>query len=341
MHVASPRSTSPTSEQVWPPTAAIGAYQRHLVAERSLAAPTVAAYLGDVRSLLEHLDRYGGRSLDALTLPVVRSWLARQRSSGAARASIARHAAAARSFCRWCVRTGRLTADPTVRLLVPRVAKRLPHVQRADQTARMLDDQVSRAKVAGEVLATPGETAGDRRGAALELRDRAILEVLYATAIRVSELTSLDLLALDESRRVMRVWGKGGKERSVPYGNPAAIALQQWISIARPVLAAARAQSSPMLGHDSALFLGARGGRIDPRAVRELVHRATSASPGSPELAPHGLRHSAATHLLEGGADLRSVQELLGHASIATTQIYTHVSAERLAAVYRQAHPRA
>ena len=173
----------------------------------------------------------------------------------------------------------------------------------------------------------------DPADAAMALRDQAMLELLYAAALRVSELTGLDMDSLDSTRRVVRVWGKGGKERVVPYGAPAAAAIDAWLTGGRPALRGAES--------GAALFLGRRGRRIDPRTVRTVVHRRTAAVPGAPELAPHGLRHSAATHLLEGGADLRTVQEMLGHASLATTQIYTHVSAERLQAVYRQAHPRA
>jgi tyrosine recombinase xerC len=166
---------------------------------------------------------------------------------------------------------------------------------------------------------------------AIALRDAALLEVLYATGVRVSELCGLDIADLDRSRRTLRVLGKGDKERTVPYGSPASQALENWLAVRdRIALAAA----------GGALFVGVRGRRLDPRAVRDVVHRAAALA-GVPDLGPHGLRHSAATHVLNGGADLRSVQELLGHSSLATTQRYTHVSAERLRAVYAQAFPRA
>jgi integrase/recombinase XerC len=168
---------------------------------------------------------------------------------------------------------------------------------------------------------------------AVARRDRLILELLYATAIRVSELVGLDLGDVDRPRRVVRVLGKGSKQRTVPYGRAAERALEDWLNLGRPELA------GPASG--SALLLGARGGRIDPRAVRTVVHRAVASVPGAPDIGPHGLRHSAATHLLDGGADLRTVQELLGHASLATTQLYTHISVERLRQAYTQAHPRA
>lgn len=160
-----------------------------------------------------------------------------------------------------------------------------------------------------------------------------MLELLYATGIRVGELCGLDVDDLDHERRVVRVLGKGRKERTVPYGAPAARALDAWLHRGRAALA--RSGSGP------ALFLGARGGRLDQRAVRSLVHARLADVPGAPDLGPHGLRHTAATHLLEGGADLRSVQELLGHASLATTQIYTHVTTDRLRQAFKQAHPRA
>ena len=170
-------------------------------------------------------------------------------------------------------------------------------------------------------------------GSPQDLRDRLVLELLYATGVRVGELCGLDVDDVDDGRRVLRVLGKGARERTVPFGQPAAQALTAWLGQGRPQWATAR--SGP------ALLLGRRGGRLDPRAARSLVHRRLADVPGAPDLGPHGLRHSAATHLLEGGADLRSVQELLGHASLATTQLYTHVSVERLRSSYAQAHPRA
>ncbi len=308
-------------------------YRRHLTAERGLAEHTVTAYAGDVASLLDHLQRYGGRGLDALTLPVLRSWLARLRSSGAARSSLARRAAAARSFTAWCVRTARLDSDPAARLAVPRAQRHLPQVLRADQAVAMLDPSPPGVRPVGSEASPDARDAADPADVAMVLRDQAMLELLYAAALRVSELTALDVADVDHSRRVLRVLGKGAKERTVPYGIPAAAALQRWLQTGRPALGTP--ESGP------AMFLGRRGKRIDPRAVRTVVHRRTAGVDGAPDLAPHGLRHSAATHLLEGGADLRTVQEMLGHASLATTQIYTHVSAERLRAVYRQAHPRA
>lgn len=295
----------------------IESFARHLADERALADHTVRAYRSDITSLLDHLQRYGGRDLDALTLPVVRSWLARLRSAGGARTSTARRIASARTFARWCVRTGRIEVDPTLRLMAPRRSRTLPEVLRPDQVVAVMGARES------------GESAKQREE--LHYRDLAMVELLYGAALRVSELAALDLESIDPGRQVVRVWGKGSKERVVPYGNPAAAAVDRYLADSRPILSR---PESPR-----ALFLGARGGRIDPRVIRRVVHH--QALQAGTDIAPHGLRHSAATHLLEGGADLRSVQEMLGHSSLATTQIYTHVSAERLQAVYRQAHPRA
>lgn len=292
-------------------------FAQYLSAERGRSPHTVAAYRGDVTSLLEHANRRGRASPDEIELDDLRSWLARLRSSGMASATIARRASSARVFTAWAHRTGRLPTDVGARLSVPRVARPLPHLLTPEQAADVLDSLA-------------GDAAEDDP---IALRDRAVVELLYATGIRVSELCGLDLGDLDESRRAVRVLGKGGKERVVPYGGPAEAAVRAWRDTGRVQLSTAES--------GAALFLGARGRRLDPRVARRLVHAAVSREPRAPDLAPHGLRHSAATHLLEGGADLRSVQELLGHASVATTQRYTHVSIERLRLAYQQAHPRA
>jgi len=288
-----------------------------LVSERDLSAHSVRAYVADVRSLLEHLTRLGHDDLATVDITALRSWLAKQRSLGKARTTIARRATAARVFTAWAQRAGHAPADPGALLASPSARRPLPGVLGRPAATALLD--------------TAGVAADD--GAPVGLRDLAILELLYATGIRVGELCGLDIDDLDQSRRVVRVFGKGRKERTVPYGVPASQAVDDWLRDGRPALV--RAGSGP------ALFLGARGGRIDQRAVRRMVHARLADLPDAPDLSPHGLRHTAATHLLEGGADLRSVQELLGHASLATTQIYTHVSSERLRAAYQQAHPRA
>jgi integrase/recombinase XerC len=222
-----------------------------------------------------------------------------------------------RVFTAWLARTGRIPVDVGVSLRSPKAHQALPAVLRQDE-ARDLIDAATR-------LADDGSPLG--------LRDVAMLELLYATGVRVGELVGLDVDDVDRARNVVRVFGKGRKERTVPFGNPAAAALDAWVERGRPRLA--------VPGAGAALFLGTRGRRIDQRAVRTLVHRRIAEVEGAPDIGPHGLRHTAATHLLEGGADLRSVQELLGHASLATTQLYTHVSTDRLRQAYRQAHPRA
>ena len=210
-----------------------------------------------------------------------------------------------------------MAADPATRLQLPKARRTLPSVLRQDQA---LD-------------AMAAANSGAQQGDPLALRDRLIVEMLYATGIRVSELCGLDVDDVDTTRRLLRVLGKGNRQRTVPFGEPAEHALRSWLGDGRPALATAA--SGP------ALLLGARGGRLDPRQVRTVVHQSVGAVDGAPDIGPHGLRHSAATHLLEGGADLRIVQELLGHSTLATTQLYTHVTVARLRAVHDQAHPRA
>ena len=299
--------------------AALEAFRRHLAAERGLSGHTVRAYLGDVRSLLEHAAQAGVTSPDGLDIAVLRGWLAGQHASGRARATLARRAASARTFTAFGHARGWLAADPGPLLGTPKLRRKLPEVIRQDQMAA--------------VLGALEGVEPDPRDQALIMRDTAIMELLYATGIRVSELCGLDLGDLDHGRRTVRVLGKGGKERTVPVGLPAERATARWARDGRPALV------TP--GSAAALFLGARGRRLDPRTARRVVHARLAGVPAVPDTGPHGLRHAAATHLLEGGADLRSVQEILGHASLATTQIYTHVSVERLTTAFRQAHPRA
>jgi integrase/recombinase XerC len=297
--------------------AAVDAFAAHLAAERNRSEHTVRAYVVDVVSLLDHAVRMGAADPAGVDLVVLRSWLARMRTAGAARTTLARRAAAARTFTAWAHRSGLSPADAGQRLASPKPHRDLPSVLRADQA---------------EALLKPPSTPGDPTEVAAGLRNIAVLELLYAAGLRVAELCGLDLDDVDRSRRVLRVFGKGAKERSVPYGVPAERALDAWLRAGRPVLAGPASRR--------ALLLGAKGGRLNPTVVRRIV-AATAAAAGLPHTTPHGLRHAAATHLLEGGADLRSVQELLGHASLSSTQIYTHVSIDRLRQAYRQAHPRA
>ncbi|MHC9297301.1 tyrosine recombinase XerC [Mycobacterium sp. LTG2003] len=288
-------------------------FDEYLALQRGRSEHTRRAYLGDLRSLFEYTN--GG--LETLTLPRLRSWLAAQAAAGAARTTLARRTSAVKTFCAWAVRRGLLAADPAVRLQTPKARRTLPSVLRRDQA----------------VDAMEAINAAAQQGDPLALRDRLIVEMLYATGIRVSELCGLDVDDIDTSRRVLRVLGKGNKQRTVPFGEPAYRALASWLSDGRPALATAES--------GAALLLGARGRRLDPRQARTVVHQTVSAVDGAPDIGPHGLRHSAATHLLEGGADLRIVQELLGHTTLATTQLYTHVTVARLRAVHDQAHPRA
>jgi integrase/recombinase XerC len=307
---------------------ALADFSRHLAAERSLSSHTVRAYQGDILSLLDFAAQQGIADPGELDLTTLRGWLATQYASGAARTTIARRGAAARAFTAYAHRQGWLATDPGPRLASPKAHRALPQVLRKDEINRALTDTEQKASQ-GQGAAQDAAPA-DPIAAALAIRDAAVLELLYATAIRVSELCGLDIDGLDTGRRTVRVLGKGSKERVVPVGIPAMRAVARWQERGRPVLASDRS--------GAALFLGARGGRLDPRAARRIVHAQLD---GVKAAGPHAIRHTAATHLLEGGADLRSVQEFLGHATPATTQIYTHVSAERLKATYRQAHPRA
>lgn len=296
----------------------LGGFEAHLTHERGRSQNTVRAYLSDIESLFLSLgagaEADGASALAELDLAALRAWLAAQGARGAAHSTLARHAAAARTFCGWARREQLLSLDPSSRLRAPKREGRLPEVLRSGQMERVL---------------TTAETA---EGPAAE-RDSAALELLYATGIRVGELVGLDLGSVDLGRRTLRVLGKGNKERTVPFGVPAAHAVEAWLSTGRPRL---RTEES-----GAALFLGLRGRRWDQRQARSTVDAALRALGDTSARGPHALRHTAATHLLDGGADLRSVQELLGHTSLATTQLYTHVSVERLREGYKQAHPRA
>jgi len=322
--MAEPAQHRAAGQLAEPLSHALDAFGRHLAAERNTSPHTVRAYLGDVRALLEYATGAGVTSPDGLTITVLRGWLAAQHRAGLARTTLARRAAAARTFTAFAHARGLLAADPGPLLGTPRIHRRLPEVARPDQLATALGTSAPDPAAGGDL---------DPREHATALRDTAIMELLYATGIRVSELCGLDAGDLDHGRRTVRVLGKGGKERTVPVGLPAERAVQRWAQAGRPVLA------TPASGH--ALFLGARGGRLGPRTARRVVHGRLAAVPAVPDTGPHGLRHAAATHLLEGGADLRSVQEILGHASLASTQIYTRVSVARLHSAFNQAHPRA
>jgi integrase/recombinase XerC len=296
--------------------AALDDFTTYLEVERGTSEHTVRAYVGDVGHLLRHAAAEGAESLDAVALSTLRSWLTELSERGLARTTLARRGAAARAFFDWARTTGRVPVDPAARLASPRVARTLPTVLAVDAAARLLD--VAR-------------TAADD-GAPARLREWAAAELLYGAGVRVGELAGVDVDDVDLGERTVRVLGKGDKERVVPFGVPAARAVRRWLDVGRPALVTARS--------GAALLVGDRGGRWGPRQVREAVHRLAAAA-GVDDVAPHDLRHSAATHLLAGGSDLRSVQEILGHSSLATTQRYTHVTAERLRSSFEQAFPRA
>ena len=296
----------------------IAAFTRHLEVERSLSVHTIRAYLGDLESLLTHLEAIGVTDVSQLELIHLRSWLANQQFKGGARTTLSRRAVSVRLFTKWAVKNKYLPKDVSATLATPKGHRTLPEV---------LD--IADAKTAMDSLAT----RASEEETPISLRDVAMVELLYATGARVAELCGLDTSDIDYDRQTIRVLGKGNKERSIPLGNPAMKALNVWLKEGRDLI---KNSSS-----GSAVFLGARGKRIDQRTVRTVVYSALQAIEGIERMGPHALRHSAATHLLEGGADLRTVQEILGHASLATTQIYTHVSTERLQKAFKQAHPRA
>jgi integrase/recombinase XerC len=294
------------------------AFERYLEAERNLSAHTIRAYLGDLNSFFDHLERLDVSDFATLELAHIRSWLANQQVKGGARTTLSRRATSIRLFTKWATKKGYLIKDVGATLATPKGARTLPDVLTVADASLAMDAMAARV----------GEEDGP-----ISKRDAAMLEILYASGARVSELCGLDLEDIDYARSTIRVLGKGNKERTIPIGNPAMRALETWLKNGRDSLAGAKSER--------AVFLGARGKRIDQRTVRTMVYHALAALEGVEKMGPHALRHSAATHLLEGGADLRTVQEILGHASLATTQIYTHVSTERLQKAFKQAHPRA
>lgn len=324
--------------------AAIEAFARHLTVDRGFSEHTVRAYRGDLTDLAGFVEQRGiaasGAAVSAadgaadgdagtepelapidvreLDLETLRDWLWQGSNAGLANSSLSRHSAAVRGFTRWLVATGQVSADAAARLKAPRPEQHLPRVLTRGQMTGIFGGLAARSE------------SGDPAA----LRDQAIVELLYASAMRVSELTGLRVGDIDRTRLTARVLGKGGKERVVPFGVPAAHALDRYLADARPAL---RGESSDT----GTLFLNSRGAAMNTRSVYELVAGLLHELPGSGPAGPHALRHTAATHLLDGGADLRAVQEILGHASLSTTQIYTHVSAERLKQSYAAAHPRA
>ena len=295
----------------------LASYREHLRLDRNLSENSIRACIADLESLLEHINKLGVTEFKDLTIDHLRSWLANLQTRGAARSSLSRRTVSIKAFTYWGAKNGWLSRDIGKQLQSPKPQRRLPDILDIEGAITTLDSLAVRVS---------------EEGSSAAMRDRAIVETLYASGIRVSELSGLNLSDIDFSRNTLRVLGKGNKERTVPIGIPAAKALTEW-------LAARKSMVNEKSG--DAVFVGARGKRIDQRTVREIVYVALEALGGKVKMGPHGLRHSAATHLLEGGADLRTVQEILGHSSLATTQIYTHVSQDRLKQAYEQAHPRA
>ncbi|MBG6083491.1 tyrosine recombinase XerC [Zhihengliuella flava] len=323
--------SSAASQPWWKST--VEEFVRHESLEKGRSENTVRAYRQDVESMFLCVDRQGARALSDVGLEHLRQWLGQQHEEGLASSTLARRAAAVRTFFAWCQRRGHLNQNASVRLQSPRTVRKLPGVLQRQQVERLLSASE------GSPTAPEDPQAGGM-ATARRLRDRAMLEVLYATGLRVSELVGLDVADVNRERQCLLVTGKGNKERIVPLGRPALKALDSWLTCGRSVIVETALERGRRPDH-RAIFLGTRGGRIDQRQVRSIVAEALRALGDTSASGPHALRHTAATHLLDGGADLRAVQEFLGHASLQTTQLYTHVSIERLRHNYQQAHPRA
>ena len=298
----------------------IDAWGVYLRANLAVSEHTLRAYVSDLRAFIVYcqVDEFSTENIrSVVTLRAIRAWLASLVQQGKSRSTISRRTASIRSFTAWAYRRGYLDSDPGLLVTSARGDQKLPQVQTPSDTAELLSYAATRTREENSPAA---------------IRDWAILETIYATGIRVSEVCSLDTTSIDQQGMTLRVIGKGNKERVVPFTRACLSALQAWLSHGRPSLAI------PEAGR--ALFVGDKGRRIDPRVIRSMIHR-MCAQAGVRDLAPHALRHTAATHILAGGADLRAVQEMLGHSSLQTTQRYTHVDAQRLSAIYKQAHPRA
>lgn len=298
----------------------IDAWGVYLRANLAVSEHTLRAYVSDLRAFIVYcqVDELSTENIrSVVTLRAIRAWLASLVQQGKSRSTISRRTASIRSFTAWAYRRGYLDSDPGLLVTSARGDQKLPQVQTPSDTAELLSYAATRTREENSPAA---------------IRDWAILETIYATGIRVSEVCSLDTTSIDQQGMTLRVIGKGNKERVVPFTRACLSALQAWLSHGRPSLAI------PEAGR--ALFVGDKGRRIDPRVIRAMIHR-MCAQAGVRDLAPHALRHTAATHILAGGADLRAVQEMLGHSSLQTTQRYTHVDAQHLSAIYKQAHPRA
>jgi len=336
-----PSTTAPTglSAKFAEPVADYLEYLQH---ERGRSENTLRAYDVDLRNLGQFLkDRAQDPGLKQISVEMLRDWLALLHESQISRTTLARRISAVKNFFAWALKHDLVDTDPALRLAAPKKERRLPHVLQPSQIDRLLSSDTSDSSSTG---AQDGSSSGDSEASAeakpddakaraVKSRDKVIAELLYASGLRISELVALDVADIDFERRTLKVLGKGNKERMVPFGKPAERVMIDWIRSHRRVLAVEQAED--------ALLVGVRGSRLNVRQAREVIATALRSLGDTSASGPHALRHTVATHLLDGGADLRAVQEFLGHASLATTQLYTHVSVERLRQSYRQAHPRA
>jgi integrase/recombinase XerC len=295
---------------------ALERFRTSLEAGRGYSAHTVKGYVTDLVDLVDFLEVQGIASPSEIDLEALREWLFSLSERGLAKSSMARKTASVRSFTAWLFEQGELSSDPGLRLRTPKATKSLPKVATREAMVEIF-----------QVL-----EAASAEGDPSAIRDLLVVELLYATGARVSELAGLNLFDIDEDRRLIRVVGKGNKQRMIPYGLPAESALKVWLERGRPALVTAKTSFE--------LLINSQGNRLGTRQIYQVVANALAGT-AIGAAGPHALRHTAATHLLDGGADLRAVQELLGHASLGTTQIYTHVSIERLKEGYTSAHPRA
>jgi integrase/recombinase XerC len=292
------------------------AFVDHLQSSRGFSPHTVKAYEADVNDLINFLTHRGLSQAHLIDIDHLREWLYELDKKGVAKSTLARKCASVRSFAAWLKTTGAIDVDFAQRLKSPKASRSLPKIlshETLDNVFKKLSQNAAGENPVG-------------------MRDLCAFELLYASACRVSELVGLDLEDIDYGRNLLRVMGKGSKQRMVPFGGPARDALENWVRLGRPMF------ENEMSGQ--ALLIDARGKRLGVRKVYSLVAKLLEGTPTG-AVGPHAIRHSAATHLLNGGADIRAVQELLGHASLGTTQIYTHVSVERLREGYAKAHPRA
>lgn len=308
-------------------------YLEYLQRERGRSANTLRAYDVDLRNLGQFLQHQSqDPSLKQITVEMLRDWLAQLHEAQVSRTTLARRISAVKNFFAWALKQQLIDTDPALRLAAPKKERRLPHVLQPSQIDRLLSEKTEVTAGAGD-SESAAESVPDARSQAVAARDKVIAELLYASGLRISELVALDVDDIDFERRTLKVLGKGNKERVVPFGKPAERVIIAWIRSHRKVLARQEAKG--------ALLVGVRGARLNVRQAREVISKALESLGDTAASGPHALRHTVATHLLDGGADLRAVQEFLGHASLATTQLYTHVSVDRLRQSYLQAHPRA